>query len=50
MNFEEFNRLIHNAYVFLEVNLSQEVLEYIFKITDRNIDGYISYGEYFDAV
>lgn len=50
MNFEEFHRLINNAYKFLGVECPKDTCEYIFKSVDKDEDGLITYVEYFKVI
>lgn len=47
MNVEEFNTLMNNAYAFLGVKVDAEAATAIFKSTDKDNDGFITYQEYF---
>ena len=50
MTLEEFNRLINNAYKFLNVTFPNDVCEYVFKSVDKDNDNLITYVEYFKVI
>jgi hypothetical protein len=46
----EFLNLLNLAYDFLKVICAPDVAEYIFKKTDTDEDGYITYVQYFQVI
>lgn len=50
MSLQEFNKLINLAYKFLGVTCPQDVASFMFKNTDADKDGYITYVEYFKLI
>ena len=50
MTLPEFIHLINLAYEFLKVGIDHDVAEQIFKDVDKDQDGLITYGEYFQLI
>jgi hypothetical protein len=50
INEKEFHSLIINAYKFLGVTVHPEITQFIFKSTDSDQDGFITYAEYFKVI
>lgn len=50
MTLPEFIHLINLAYDFLKVGIDHDVAEQIFKDVDKDQDGLITYGEYFQLI
>jgi len=50
MTLEEFNKLLNESYTFLKVSCPADVAQFIFKNTDTNEDGLITYVQYFQVI